>query len=206
MGKNYTIVESFESSLTTQTATSYSFKEPVFVKNTLKKLKQYEKMKFCSGAEKLRSLPNAGGNSIHSETLSFDMLHLLFSAKLEATEMQLQYFPLGSKITDYSVRIRGEVFGVSVTRAMKYKGTFTREDGERLLHKKLYGVNASTEAVIKCYRWEKQILHVFAQHQYIVEELEKVYRDLPPYLKNNTIVLVTVCENDPWIFFEKKVV
>jgi hypothetical protein len=57
--------------------------------------------------------------------------------------MELEYFPYGSKITDYSVRCFGRSIGVSVTRAMKFRGVFTIEDGVALLTKKLNGVNAS---------------------------------------------------------------
>merc|ERR1711902_303176 len=49
--------------------------------------------------------------------------------------------------TDYSVKMSGEVIGVSVTRAMKYKGIFNRVDAEKLLRKKLFGINESTLGV-----------------------------------------------------------
>ena len=44
-------------------------------------------------------LPNAGGSSLCSEALSFEMLARAFGARLEMTEMELRYTP-GSQITD----------------------------------------------------------------------------------------------------------
>mmetsp|Transcript_84440 Transcript_84440/g.126590 ORF Transcript_84440/g.126590 Transcript_84440/m.126590 type:complete len:235 (-) Transcript_84440:22-726(-) len=204
LGNDYTVVESMESSMKTQMALTNTFTEPIFITNTFNRQKNFPKMKLGKDAKTIMRLPNAGGNSIHSEALSCDMLNVMFDAKLEKTEMELKYFPMNSKITDYSVLIRNEIFGVSVTRAMKYHGEFTDEDAEKLLTRKLYGVNASTKAVLECYRWKKQILHVWAEHKYIANVLYRTYETLPASLKNNTIVIVTVCENSPWIFFERK--
>ena len=207
MGKDYTVVESMKSSMITNSALSNTFSDPVFIRNTFKKVsRDFTKMRLSEDAKTIMRLPNAGGNSVHSEALSCDMLNIMFDAQLEATEMELEYFPLGSKITDFSVRIRGEIFGVSVTRAMKYHGMFTDADAERLLTKKLFGVNASTIAVLKRFKWKKQILHVWAEKRYIVDILERTYNNLSDTLKNNTIVIVTICEEagSNWIFFEKK--
>lgn len=160
-------------------------------------------MNFCKGAKIIQNLPNAGGTSVNSETISFDVLHTMFNATLEATELQLEYFPLGSKITDFSICINNIVFGVSVTRAMKFKGDFDCNDAERLLTKKLYGVNMSSKAVIKKYKWDKQILHIWAQNYKIANILQKTYDTLPTNLISNTIVIITICENADWIFFDK---
>jgi hypothetical protein len=37
--------------------------------------------------------PNAGGNSIWSEALSFEVLSTIYGAKLLKTEMKLEYWP-----------------------------------------------------------------------------------------------------------------
>jgi hypothetical protein len=165
------------------------------------RIRQFEQIDFCSGARRIWTLPNAGGNSVNSEVLSFEVLQTMFNAELVATEMELEYWPMGSKITDYSVRIAGEVFGVSVTRAMKFNGIFNEQDAERLLMKKLYGVVESTKAVLERFQWDKQILHIWAEHDYIYDILERVYSMMPTELQSNTLVLVTVCpENQQWIF------
>lgn len=55
------------------------------------------------------------------------------------TEMEVSYFPEGGSITDYVCEIFDTKVGVSVTRAMKYRGDFTQEDAMNLLMKKLKG-------------------------------------------------------------------
>ena len=53
--------------------------------------------------------------------------------------MEVEYFPEGGSITDYTCKMFDTTLGVSVTRAMKYGGDFTEEDADRLLMKKLNG-------------------------------------------------------------------
>ncbi len=53
--------------------------------------------------------------------------------------MEVSYFPEGGCITDYVCKMFDTTLGVSVTRAMKYKGDFTQEDAYRLLNKKMNG-------------------------------------------------------------------
>eukprot|EP01094_Clydonella_sp_ATCC50884_P019755 TRINITY_DN3934_c0_g1_i1.p1 TRINITY_DN3934_c0_g1~~TRINITY_DN3934_c0_g1_i1.p1 ORF type:complete len:306 (-),score=126.97 TRINITY_DN3934_c0_g1_i1:237-1154(-) len=161
----------------------------------------FSSIEFGPAARTLLTLPNAGGNSKASEALSLELLVRQLNAKLQCTEMELEYFPYGSKITDYSVRISGEVVGVSVTRAMKYCGEFTHEDAETLLEKKLYGVVASSKAVLKKYRWSKQILHVLVERDYMVPILESVWRRMCRELQSNTVVVASVCETAPWVFY-----
>ncbi len=52
-----------------------------------------------------RITPNAGGSSLVSETLSFEVLEKFFGAKLPMTEMEVFYFPMDSSINDYVVEI-----------------------------------------------------------------------------------------------------
>lgn len=204
VGSEYVILEPLYCSLVTQSGLRTTFAESVFTRNTLIRSKEFSRMKLSKDARTIMTLPNAGGQSEHSEALSCDVLGTMFGARLIATEMELKYWPANSKITDFSVSIRGEVFGVSVTRAMKFRGLFTEEDALRLLTKKLQGVNASTKAVLKRFRWQKQILHVWAQHKYIAQVLEKVYESLSQEVRHNTLVVVTVCENAPWVFYQRE--
>lgn len=53
--------------------------------------------------------------------------------------MEVSYFPEGGSITDYVCEMFDTKVGVSVTRAMKYRGDFEDEDAEHLLNKKLRG-------------------------------------------------------------------
>lgn len=160
-----------------------------------------EMITLCAGAKKVLNTPNAGGNSIWSETISFEVLTSLCRAVLHKTEMEIEYMP-GSKITDYSVKVFGKDIGVSVTRAMKFskKGElFTEEDAMRLLSKKLHGVNESTKGVVS-QTWEKQILHIWTQQEYMSDILWNTYEKLSQEIKSNTLVVVSVCKNADWMF------
>lgn len=211
LGSDYIIIENMYSSLTVQSAIIDPTFEPIIIHNEFKRKKDFTKMNLSRDAQTIMNLPNSGGTSIHSEALSCDVLGTMLNAKLKATELELQYCPglskdfrtVQMKITDYSISINNNIFGVSVTRAMKHKGIFNREDANRLLTKKLYGVNISSQTVVNKYKWKKQILHIWAQHKYIRDILNNVYNELPCELKNNTIVIITVCENAPWVFYDR---
>ena len=59
---------------------------------------------------------------------------------------------------------------------------------------------------MKRFRWKKQILHIWAEYKYIADVLQNVYdNELSDDLKNNTIVIVTVCEKAPWVFYEREI-
>lgn len=132
--------------------------------------------------------------------MSFEIIYGLFNAMLLRTEMEIEYLP-GSKITDYSITLFGKSIGISVTRAMKYKGVFTEEDGMRLLNKKLFGVVESSRCVIEEHSWERQILHIFAEKEYIADVLQKCINKIEPTLLSNTVIIVTSCQNAPWLFY-----
>jgi len=90
----------------------------------------------------------------------------------------------------------------TVTRAMKYNGTFTEEDGLSILKKKLGGVLQSSRLVMDPFH--KQILHIFAEKEYIADVLEDLYQTSPEIteeIKSTTLVVVTVATNTPWIFY-----
>ena len=71
--------------------------------------------------------------------------------------MEVAYWPEGGSITDYVCEMFDSKVGVSVTRAMKYRGgDFTDEDAEHLLNKKLkgrfvFGLNLYLSAIIRHY-------------------------------------------------------
>eukprot|EP01116_Phalansterium_solitarium_P020914 TRINITY_DN6342_c0_g1_i1.p1 TRINITY_DN6342_c0_g1~~TRINITY_DN6342_c0_g1_i1.p1 ORF type:complete len:263 (-),score=46.19 TRINITY_DN6342_c0_g1_i1:114-902(-) len=158
-----------------------------------------ESVCWSAGACRIRDLPNAGGNSMWSEVLSFEVLSALFGARLVRTEMELEYeWPC--KITDYSVRLYDHPIGVSVTRAIKFRGMFTDDDALALLSKKLYGVTVSSKYVLESHGWHKQILHVLTPHEYIADVLRCCFDRLDAELRTNTVMIVTVTDNADWIF------
>jgi hypothetical protein len=179
------------------------------------------------GARRILDSPNAGGNSIWSEALSFEVLNAMFGAKLlctgsfvdllllsyfithhffqiffTVTEMQICYFPMGGKITDYSVSIFNQPIGVSVTRALKFHGEFCDADAIVLLTKKLYGVNESSRLVSDPHRWKKQILHVWAENVKVAHTLTRVWKQMDASLIANTMVLITVTEHNARFIFK----
>eukprot|EP00027_Filamoeba_sp_ATCC50430_P008807 CAMPEP_0168549278 /NCGR_PEP_ID=MMETSP0413-20121227/5016_1 /TAXON_ID=136452 /ORGANISM="Filamoeba nolandi, Strain NC-AS-23-1" /LENGTH=623 /DNA_ID=CAMNT_0008579651 /DNA_START=56 /DNA_END=1924 /DNA_ORIENTATION=+ len=139
---------------------------------------------------KMWNEPNAGGSSAASEVLSFEILKNCFGARLVATEMEIQY-NWGSKITDYSCEIYGRKFGVSVTRMIdfhdidkgKFKPPLTRGDISKLMKKKLGGILASTNGVFEEFKWEKQILHVFATSHKVREAFEMEWNTMSSDLR-----------------------
>ena len=142
-----------------------------------------------------------GGTSVWSEALSFELMSLLFNAKLDKTEMELEYWPNGSKITDYSIKVSNLEFGVSVTRAMKFRGIFTEKDVTDLLTKKLYGVTVSSQNVMGTH-WEKQVLHIWTEKRYMCDVLVAAFEKLTDEtLKSSTLVILTSCECAEWIFY-----
>ena len=155
-------------------------------------MKCFSSMSLSKDSHRMKSLPNAGGNSVESEVLSYEMLYRCFGAQLHKTELEMSYFPEGGSITDYMCTMFETPLGVSVTRAMKYRGEFTFEDAQTLLYKKLKGVLNSTRNSLE--KWAKQVLHIWATSLEVTRILSTAYEFLPQDLKANTVVLVTTAK------------
>jgi hypothetical protein len=78
-------------------------------------VRYFEQVRLTDGGSRIRDLPNAGGNSVASEVMSFEVLRASYGADLLKTEMELEYFPMGGSITDYSVLLYDLHIGVSGT-------------------------------------------------------------------------------------------
>eukprot|EP01091_Cochliopodium_minus_P014095 TRINITY_DN4715_c0_g1_i1.p1 TRINITY_DN4715_c0_g1~~TRINITY_DN4715_c0_g1_i1.p1 ORF type:complete len:628 (-),score=130.35 TRINITY_DN4715_c0_g1_i1:34-1917(-) len=164
--------------------------------------------KLSEGATKILVEPNAGGNSYHSEILSFELMKRIFNARLENTEMEIEYDPFHSKKTDYSCIISDSVFGVSVTRAMKYGADddFSIDDAIFLLKKKLYGILISTKNVVKEQQWNRQILHIWCATRKIANVIQYVWKLFKKsdhhyhHLTGNTIIMCTIADAAPYVF------
>jgi hypothetical protein len=171
---------------------------------------------FSKDAFRMFTTQNAGGTSLWSESLSFDVLMSSLGAKnvkLLATEMEISY-DLDSKITDYSIdmsflpKISSHCVGVSVTRLINFCALTTRNyiapfypsEVYRLLTKKLEGIIYSSASVSMRNKWEKQILHVFCNTKSACKCLFEQYFMIPQELRSNTFVLVTVTNGCDWIY------
>ena len=153
-------------------------------------------------SKKIAKDPNAGGNSVWSEVYSFEIMKRLFNAELILTEMGIEYYPYCSKKTDYVCQINNEIFGISVTRAMKYNGEFNYDDAQILLYKKLMGIRESTKNVILKRKWIRQILHVWTPNETISQIIIDCFKDIPSTIRTNTILIVseTSSVNGEFIF------
>jgi len=161
-----------------------------------------EQLRLGAGARRIQDTPNAGGTSVWSEALSFELMEALFAARLTHTEMEIEYFPMGGSITDYSCEIMGHRVGVSVTRAMKFgSNVMTTAEATTLLTKKLSGINTSSRLVLKKQRWEKQILHIWAASAEIADAVSEAWHALSDELRSNTIVMMTIADDADWIFY-----
>ena len=92
------------------------------------------KVQWSPDATRMLRMPNAGGSSLASEALAFEMLARAFGASLERTELELKYRQ-GSQLTDFAIEVFGGYpLGVSVTRAYVWHQprTYTRGDGKML--------------------------------------------------------------------------
>jgi hypothetical protein len=173
---------------------------PTFIVNNFVATRARAGLRLSVDARRMLNTPNAGGASALSEALALDVLSAAYGATLDLTEMQIRYW-CTTKITDFSIQLCGVRVGVSVSRACRFRGKFTVEDAERLLRKKLGGVNESTAHVITPHQWRRQILMIWAQRESIADILAFAYARLPTELRADTLVLVTVARQDPWIFF-----
>jgi len=158
-------------------------------------------VKLTDGANRILTLPNAGGSSVWSEALSFEILSGMFNAQLKRTEMELEYWPHGCKITDYEICAAGRTLGVSVTRALKFGGEFTMKDAAALLNKKLYGVQESSRCVQPT-AYTQQVLHLWAMTPAVAQTVQQAFDAAEPDLKGNTVLVITVCHNCDWLFNE----
>jgi hypothetical protein len=174
-----------------------NFYRPGLIMTRTKFQRELLKMDFSDGCLKMMSIPNAGGSSLISEVLSFEFLKLFCKAELCKTEMEIGYYPQGSKITDYSVQINDEIYGVSVTRAFNFRGTqfFTVKAARHLLIKKLNGIYWSSKNVCKEHKWKKQILHCFVPDSASGEIVRAAYRQMKSEDRGNSILLVTISTN-----------
>jgi hypothetical protein len=154
------------------------------------------------GGQKILTDGNAGGSSIFSELIAYEVLFRCEMAELLKTETEVTYTTQG-KITDLLVQIDGYKLGVSVTRAVSFPRTspYTVERAESLLTGKLGDILLSTANVAPADAWEKQILHVIADEQAHVTSLQTALMNIPEATRADTIVVISVSEGaDDFIY------
>lgn len=144
-------------------------------------------------AQKRYSGPNAGGSSKCSEAMSMQTLFDCEGLLGLKTELEIA-FTVQGQTTDWLGEIGGTKVGVSVSRA--YQGpsddTYTVEDADKLLKKKLGGINESTQNVAPADKWKKQVLHIWTLQPKWVATLKQAWEALDPALKADTVIVVTI--------------
>lgn len=164
-------------------------------------------IELSEGGARLKNTPNAGGNSITSEVMSFELLRRLIGARLAKTEMEIRYdFPDHSKKTDYVVSIDTDTgaqreVAVSVTRAMRHPGKeYEYKQAARLINKKLLCVYFSSRNVLKPHRWAQQVLHILTDDARKARLLRRAFKRADPDLKQGVVVICTVTKNARFLY------
>jgi hypothetical protein len=165
----------------------------------------YDRASLSPGGQELFDVANAGGSSVESEVMSFEVLHFCEGAKLLKSETQIAYQPPSdagaNTITDILVEIAGAKVGVSVTRAYHPPSIpYTDADAKSLLEKKLVGINRSSERVLPEDKWVKQILHVLSVSQANTDAIGRVWGTIDPAIRADTIVLVTQTNGGGFVY------
>jgi hypothetical protein len=122
---------------------------------------------------------NAGGNSLMSEAFSIQYFIDLGAHDI-LLEKQVMYDFFGCKMVDFIMTHCGKRVGVSVARAMSFKGDepFDRKRAEQLLVKKLSGLVIARNCVSEVHAFFTSILHVQCETREMATLLQSVYQDL----------------------------
>jgi hypothetical protein len=166
---------------------------------------RYERAALSMGGQRLFDTPNAGGSSIESEIMAYEVLHFCEGASLTATETEIQYTAPddagANSITDLLVTIDGQRVGVSVTRIYRPAPmVLTDADVRSQLVTKLTGINRSSMRVLPAFRWVKQVLSVFVANQTVADQVARVWPTIDAATRADTIVLMTATRGGGFIY------
>lgn len=131
---------------------------------------------------------NAGGTSEVSEAWSIHHLSNKLMASKCHNEMEVEYW-IEYKMVDYVLKVNKTNVGVSVVRALCfYNIEFTREEGIRLLQKKIYGLIVSRQSVNESFEFYRSILHIWSPSDRTTQILQDCLNDPSiKYLLNDLV-------------------
>lgn len=134
---------------------------------------------FVETAKRSMQINNAGGSSNISEALSMQYMHWRRGASGFVPEKEAKYF-IDYKMVDYLMVIKGEMIGVSVTRAVSYpfEIEFSLERARLLVNKKLYGLVVARECICEEHCFVKCILHVWCMTIGAARNVETAFNEL----------------------------
>eukprot|EP00761_Pharyngomonas_kirbyi_P012172 gb/GECH01012199.1/.p1 GENE.gb/GECH01012199.1/~~gb/GECH01012199.1/.p1 ORF type:complete len:241 (+),score=37.56 gb/GECH01012199.1/:1-723(+) len=186
-----------------------SLKQSAVIISYFEAQRKFIRMNLSKGGSHIRDMPNAGGNSIRSEAMSYEVLYHLLNANLVNTETELTYDVAKTKLTDYTITLPSVSYriAVSVSRAFHCinDSDFTVEDALYLLEKKLIGAIESSENIQTDCNWRRHIVHVWVPSIKVAQILSLVFRyDIRSDLRSNTILLITVAstKKDRFLYTE----
>ncbi len=150
------------------------------------------------GAQEVISDGNLGGNSLHSEAISFEVLERCESAVLLKTEAEIDYVDSAGKKTDLLVEVAGEKLGVSVTRAFHFPPgePYTEAEATALLEDKLADVLLSSANVAMSDAWSRAVLHVIAYDGSHGDTIEVAFDGLASTVIEDTLLVLTVTDGE----------
>lgn len=156
-----------------------------------------------NGASYIMKRDNAGGSSVASEALAYEMLYRCEKASLVKIENEIEYQGDGS-ITDILVEIDNRYVGVSVTRAYPWSGSYTLDEARKILNKKLSALRPAQENAVEEDRWDRSVLYILAGDEDSANKLKEAWDESSDELKEDSIVMVTVTDGvDEFVYKNK---
>ncbi len=158
----------------------------------------YDPSLLSEGGQEIIADGNAGGSSLESEAIAFDVLYRCEGAALLATETEVEYIDDGGKKIDLLVDLAGLQVGVSVTRAYGYPpdDPYTVEQATDLLVDKLSDLQDIEQNVDDTHRFDARALHVLAYTPDHAESLRTALDELDEATLGAATLVVTVTEGD----------
>ena len=157
----------------------------------------FDRAFLSDGGDRILDTPNAGGSSIESEVMSFEILHYCEGAKLLKTEKEIVYGAPAeggpSTITDLLIEIDGKKVGVNPIRVYRPSNQLQPSEAEikKSLEDKLNSIRGSSARVSPQDKWVKQVMHVYAVTQANADTVLRVLPTIEPAVRADTVVLVT---------------
>lgn len=158
-----------------------------------------DKEKLTEGGKVIFDSPNAGGSSLESEIIAYELLDRCEGAALVKTESEIVYDDPG-KIVDLLIGVDGEQVGVSVVRLYS-PNVMPQSDVTALISKGLEDINDASAKVSIADAWVKAVLVVMAYDDSYAEKAQVAWSSIASETRADTVVyLVTTDGADGSIY------
>ena len=158
----------------------------------------YDASLLSEGGQEVIADGNAGGSSLESEAIAYDVLYRCEDAVLLATETEVDYIDDGGKKIDLLVEVDGLQVGVSVTRAYGYppEDPYTVDQAVDLLSDKLEDLKTIEQNVEGDSFFDARALHVLAYTADHATSLQTAVGQLDQGTLGGALLVVTVTDGD----------